>query len=40
MAFVETAAGRLPPLKHHLQFVRVNRRANFTCTIRTVYGYV
>jgi hypothetical protein len=40
MVFVETAAPWLPALKRHLQFVAENRRANFTCTIRTEYGYV
>jgi hypothetical protein len=40
MAFAETAASRLPPLKHHLQFVTVNRSADFARMIRTVYGYV
>jgi hypothetical protein len=29
MAFAETAAGRLPQLKHHLQFVTVNQWADF-----------
>jgi hypothetical protein len=40
MVFVEKRRRRLPVLKHHLQFVAANCPVNFTCTIRTVYGYV
>ena len=40
MTFAETSASRLPLLKHHRQFVAVNRWTDFARTVRTVYGYV